>query len=305
MIAFALGLLALAALLRRRLRLTVALIACAVVMHLTTALWWAVVLAVAAAVLDVRARRLLAFAVPAVLVVALLAAAGGVLGAPLVRMDAAWLAAVASKDSLSPSDWPLWAWAANLALPAVLWMAHRAGARGDASAEDRAVVWGGLALAGIFLATLPLVLARFALPTQFQISRVFWLIDFLAVLYVLALLMPPGAVRRARLVAAVLVLASVAPGAYVTFVEFPDRCGPHASPIRTGTKRWRGSRRSRPTCTSWPTPGMRGSTARACGRAPGATRSWKTRRTRQWRSIRETWRSACTSGPRRAATSTG
>ena len=224
MIAFALGLLALAAVLRRRMTVAFVLVAGAVVIHLTTALWWTVVLAVATGVLDVRARRLLVFAAPAVLIVAILVAASGLLAAPMARMDETWLTAVASKDSLFPSDWPLWAWAANLALPAMLWMAHRArAARGAASEEDRAVVWGGLALAGVFLATLPLVLARWALPAQFQISRVFWLLDVLALLYVLALLLPPGAHRRARIVAAVLVSASVARGAYVMLVEFPSR----------------------------------------------------------------------------------
>ena len=38
--------------------------------------------------------------------------AAGPLSGSLVRMDDAWLRAVAGKDSLFPSDWPMWAWAA-------------------------------------------------------------------------------------------------------------------------------------------------------------------------------------------------
>ena len=43
----------------------------------------------------------------------------------MTRMDAVWLQAVASKDSLFASQWPVWAWIANLGLLAVLWWAHR------------------------------------------------------------------------------------------------------------------------------------------------------------------------------------
>jgi hypothetical protein len=140
------------------------------------------------------------------------------------RMDGPWLTAVASKDSLFPTGWPAWAWAANLLLPVVLWWSYRTrAARGEARPEDRALVWGGIALVALFVATLPLVAARWALPTQLQISRVFWIVDFLAVLYLLAALMPAGVLQRARTVAAVLLIASCARGAYVMLVEFEDR----------------------------------------------------------------------------------
>lgn len=224
MLAFAIGLLALAAVLRHRLGVAVLLIGAAAAIHVTVGVFFATVVGVAAAILDRRARRLLLWAAPVAALGGALALARGPLTAAFERMDAPWLAAVASKDSLFPADWPAWVWAANLGLPCVLWWAHRRRvARGDAREEDRAVVWGGLALVGLFAATLPLVAAHWALPTQLQISRVFWILDFLAVLYLLALVTPAGAARRARLVAAVLLVASAARGAYVMLVEFDDR----------------------------------------------------------------------------------
>ena len=58
-------------------------------------------------------------------------------------------------------------------------------ARAQATAEDDALVWGATALVAFFLLTLPLVVARLAFPVQLQISRVFWLVDALATIYLL------------------------------------------------------------------------------------------------------------------------
>jgi hypothetical protein len=139
----------------------------------------------------------------------------------MTRMDAVWLQAVASKDSLFASQWPPWAWLANLALLAVLWWAHRRRRHiGQASAEDDALVWGATALVACFLVTLPFVVARLAFPVQLQISRVFWLVDVLATIYLLSLLVDR---RAARAVAIALLLVSVGRGTYVMLVERPDR----------------------------------------------------------------------------------
>jgi hypothetical protein len=224
MLAFAIGLLAIAAILHRRTAVAGALVAATAIVHVTVGLFFGILTGVAAAVLDARLRRPLVLAVPAAAIAGAWAVTAGPLADSFRRMDEPWLAAVASKDSLFPSDWPLWAWAANLGLPALLWWAHRRRtARGEARDEDRALVWGGLALAGLFLATLPLVTARWALPTGLQISRVFWLLDALALVYVLAVLAPRTAPRRARVLACVLLAVSVARGAFVMLVEFPDR----------------------------------------------------------------------------------
>jgi hypothetical protein len=172
-------------------------------------------------------------------------------------MDDIWLQAVASKDSLFATDWPAWAWAANLGFFGLLWWAHRARAkRGEATPEDRALVWGAGALVALFLVTLPFVMAGMSLAVQFQISRVFWLVDLLALVYVIAAICDSRAVKaraatdkeapagsdplayaartftagpersrgvRGTAVAIVLLLFATGRGLYVMLVERPER----------------------------------------------------------------------------------
>jgi uncharacterized membrane protein len=64
------------------------------------------------------------------------------------------------------------------------------------------------------------VVARLAFPVQLQISRVFWLVDVLATIYVLSSLVHR---RTAKAVAIGLVIVSVSRGVYVMVVERPDR----------------------------------------------------------------------------------
>jgi hypothetical protein len=221
MLAFGFGLLAVAALLRRRTWLSVGLVAAAALIHVTTGLWFSLLVGVALVRLEPVWRRL---AVAGALVAAAAgtwALAAGPLRASMTQMDAVWLQAVASKDSLFASQWPAWAWLANLALLALVWWAHRRRQHsGRATAEDDALVWGATALVAFFLLTLPLVIARLAFPVQLQISRVFWLVDVLATIYLLSLLVK---VRTARAVALLLVVVSVSRGAYIMLVERPDR----------------------------------------------------------------------------------
>jgi hypothetical protein len=221
MLAFGVGLLAVAAVLRRRTWPAVLLVAASALIHVTTGLWFAILIGVALLVLEPLLRRLGALALVAVVAFAAWAFTVGPLRASMTRMDAVWLQAVASKDSLFATDWPLWAWSANFALLAVLWWAYRRRRRlGQARAEDKALVWGATALVAVFVATLPLVIARLAFPVQLQISRVFWLIDFLATVYLLSLLVDG---KIARAVAIVLVIVSVSRGVYIMLVERPDR----------------------------------------------------------------------------------
>ena len=221
MLAFAVGLLAVAAMLRRRTWLSIALVAAAGLIHVTTGLWFSILIGVALVRLEPALRRL-AFAGTIVVVAAgAWALSAGPLRASVTRMDAVWLQAVASKDSLFASQWPLWAWVANLALLALLWWAHRRRQRaGQATAEDEALIWGATALVAFFLLTLPLVVARLAFPVQLQISRVFWLVDVLATIYVLSSLVDR---RTAKAIAIGLVIVSVSRGVYVMVVERPDR----------------------------------------------------------------------------------
>jgi hypothetical protein len=220
MLAFGLGLLAVACVLRRRTWLSILLVATAALTHVTTGLWFSILIGVALVKLEPALRRL-ALAGAAMAIAAGVWLAIGPLRTSMTRMDAVWLQAVASKDSLFASQWPLWAWVANLALLAVLWWSHRRRQQtGRASAEDVALVWGATALGACFLLTLPFVVARLAFPVQLQISRVFWLVDVLATVYLLSLLVQS---RVARVVAIALVLISLARGTYIMLVERPDR----------------------------------------------------------------------------------
>lgn len=225
-VAFGVGLIALAAVLHRRAWLAAALVGTAILVHVTTGLWFGVMVGVALVVLEPSWRRV---AVPAGVVAAVAAGwalAAGPLRGRLVTMDEVWLEAVASKDSLFPTAWPVSAWAANLGLLAVLWWAHRRRvATGRARAEDGALVWGATALVAVFLATLPAVAAGVAIAVQLQISRVFWLVDALALVYLLAALAESTWVARVgpRAVAATLAALAIARGVYVMEVENPER----------------------------------------------------------------------------------
>jgi hypothetical protein len=224
MLAFGIGLLATAAVLRRRSWAAVALVAIAAVVHITTAMWFAVMLGVALAILDRRMRQLALAAAGTAVLATLVALATGRLATAFAPMDDVWLQAVASKDSLFATGWPAWAWAANLGFLALLWWAHRRRARnGVASAQDAALVWGATALVVLFLLTLPLVAAAMALPVQLQISRIFWLVDCLALVYVLAVATAAPKLARHQVVPLLLVTCAVARGAYIMLVERPER----------------------------------------------------------------------------------
>jgi hypothetical protein len=226
MLAFGVGTLALAALLRRRDWMAVAVVGVSALLHVTTGLWFAVLVGTALMVLDRTWRRVGAAGLLAVGVGLGWALSVGPLNGRLAVMDAVWLQAVASKDSLFATQWPAWAWAANLALLAVLWGAHRYRiAAGRAHAVDGALVWGATALVGIFLATLPAVAAGQVFLTQLQTSRVFWIVDFLAMVYLLAALAEHVAqqTRLAATLAGAVIALSIVRGIYVMGVEHPER----------------------------------------------------------------------------------
>jgi hypothetical protein len=230
MLAFGLGLLAVAAFLRRRPLAAIVCLAVAVTIHVTTALWFGMLLGVAMLAEGAGLRRLAIAGGAAALALAVWITATGPLRGAWTTMDTTWLQAVSSKDSLFPTAWPVWAWALNLAFPAVLWWAHRVRAGcGRAVAGDAGLVWGATALVALFLATLPAVASGFSLLVQLQISRVFWLVAFLATFYLVDVAAdPPG--RRDRVrgraaagVALALVACSAARAAYVMLVEHPER----------------------------------------------------------------------------------
>lgn len=227
MFAFGLGLLAIAALLRRRLWLAVGLVAGAAAVHVTTGLWFAVLIGVAILVIDRRWRTTVLPLLGVGVAVTGWALAGGILQGRLQTMDAVWLQAVATKDSLFASQWPASAWLANLGLLAALWGAHvYRRRRGQSTPEDAALVWGATALVALFLVTLPAVSAGVAFFVQLQIPRVFWLVDAVATIYVIGALTggQDGSRRTAAVaLAVVLTLVAVGRGLFVMLVERPER----------------------------------------------------------------------------------
>lgn len=226
MLAFGVGLLAVAAYVHRRAWLAVALVAVAAAVHATTGLWFAVLVGVALVVSEPWWRRA---AIPAAVVGAAVAAwavIAGPLSGRLVVMDDIWLQAVAAKDSLFANEWPISAWATNLGTLALLWVAYRfRRARGRTMAEERGLVWGATALAAVFLITLPAVAAHVAFPVQLQISRVFWLVDLVATVCVVGAMAEAAWLTRLGrpALAAGLIALTAGRGGYILFVEHPER----------------------------------------------------------------------------------
>ena len=233
MLAFAIGIAGVVLFLRARPVATIAAVAAAFVVHPTTALWFGVWLGVALVVSDARWRRGLLAAGAMALAGAAWVIGWGPLSPQLVRMDDAWLGVLASKDYLFATAWPFDMWAvaiAYLAMPWVIWRVRRA--RGVAHPREAGLVAGLVALAAIFAVTLPLVATRLALVVQCQISRVFWMMDVTAIVLVVWVLADvrragAGAAVRTRpaaqAVAIILVCTACARGAWVTFVEHPER----------------------------------------------------------------------------------
>jgi len=230
-LAFALGLWAAAMFLERRGRATLLLIAASAAIHPTTALWFIVWLA-AAALLERREwRRSTLVLAAAGAVAAAIVVTRGPMAGHLTVMDAPWLDAIGEKD-LYPLEWPADAWITNLvAIPIVLacWRARR---RAELTSEgETALVLGSMSLPLLFLCWLPFNAARIALAVQLQASRVFWLMDIFATIYLVWWLAEGSSprrrdavtTRRARVVAVMLFLASFARGAYTMRVQFPDR----------------------------------------------------------------------------------
>jgi hypothetical protein len=235
-LAFAFGLLGVAAFLRGRPLVAVLALVGAGSLHPTTTLWFAVWLSVAIFA-TARVRWPLAAVAAALAVVGWWAFALGPLAGRLTLMDPEWLDALAGKDYLFPLRWPFTAWLANLAYgPIILFAYRRRASLGVASRAERGMVIGCLALVAVFFVALMLNTARVALAIQLQPARIFWMLDFAATMYfVWALaegeLLPahasrfarPGASLRPSAVAGILTAIAVVRGAYVMRVEFPSR----------------------------------------------------------------------------------
>jgi hypothetical protein len=224
-LAFALGAWALACFLRGRDVWAVCLIAVGWLVHPTTALWFAIWLAVGLVVTD---RRLIGPGLVAAVscgVIAGWALTAGPLAGRLHRMDPEWLATLASKDYLFPLEWPWSVWLINLSYPVlILWLYRKRRSEGLVSSRETAVVAGSLSLLAVFVVSLAANAARLQLAIQLQPPRIFWMLDFLATIYVVwALEVGRPSARRGRLVAAIVCALTVSRGAYVALIAFPDR----------------------------------------------------------------------------------
>ncbi len=225
MLAFGVCALAVAAFLRRRPWLAIALVAAGALAHPTTAVWFAVLLGVAMIVAGQVSRRVLLGAAALACLVILWATTAGPFAHAFVTLDEGWRQVLATKTTLFANEWPLTAWVANLGTAGALaWAYLDRRRRGAETPEDRGLVAGGLALVVLFLATLPFVAAGVFFFVELQISRVFWLIDFLATIYLL------GAIDRARVapracraLAIALIAFSAARGVFALWIERPER----------------------------------------------------------------------------------
>jgi hypothetical protein len=225
LLAFGLGIIAVAAFLRHRNVTAVALVGLAAICHGTTAFWFAIVIGTSLMVVDRRWR------VPGLV-------GGAATLAMLCMGDDGWSApdgcvvdgrhsgstrlagAISSlpasgRCGRGPRTWGCWVHC-GLRIDVRL-------RRGTASARDAGLVWGATALVALFLVTLPLVTAHVRLAVQFQFSRVFWVVDFLAALYVIAA--AGESLRGTRMVtlAVVLLTASVARATYIMWSEHAER----------------------------------------------------------------------------------
>lgn len=225
-LAFTIGVFAIAAFLRRRIAVTAALLAAAAAIHPTTALWFTIWLGVAVLLAERSLRPAVLAAAAVIAVGALWAVTAGPLAPRLVVMDREWIASLAEKDYLFPVRWSWDAWAINTAYaPMILWIYRSRRVAGLTTAHERALVMGCLSLLLVFAAAVPLNIAHVALAIQLQPGRIFWMLDLLAVVYLVwaAAEGARGSVRRAQLALAAIVFASIARGAFIKFVMFPDR----------------------------------------------------------------------------------
>jgi hypothetical protein len=228
-LAFAVGLWALVSFLRGRSMVAIALVAGAGILHTTTALWFALWLGLAIFVAEPRWRRPLTFAAAVAVGGAIWALWLGPMREQLQRMDDRWVSVLDLKDYLFPTEWPPLAWLINLSYPVISWAGFRMRVtRSLAGSREAALVFGALGLAFCFLLSLPFVAMRVALAVQLQVSRVFWMLDLMATLYLVWIALEWAPTRSTQLavrrwVTVALAIVAVARGIYILRVEQAGR----------------------------------------------------------------------------------
>ncbi len=221
MLAFALGAWAIAAFLRGRSAAAFALVTVAFAIHPTTAMWFAIMIGVALFVSERGWRMPLAAVAAMGAVLTAWAVTLGPLRGHLVRMDPLWASALAGKDYMFPSDWNASFWLVNLSYLAVAIAVYTLRRRrGVAARREMGLLAGGAALVAVFLVSWPLMLAGVALALQLQTSRVFWMLDFLAAMYLAWLFAEaPRSITVRRAAVAIAIAAAVGRGAFVWGAE--------------------------------------------------------------------------------------
>jgi hypothetical protein len=228
-LAFAVGVWALVAFLSGRTMIAITVVALAGALHTTTALWFAIWIGVAIVVADARWRWPLAIATAAAGAAGIWLLWFGPMREQLQQMDMRWVSVLALKDYLFPTEWPVSAWLINLAYPLIVWIGYRVRvARSVAHPREKPLVFGALALAVVFLLSLPFVLMRVALAVQLQVSRVFWMLELMATLYLtwMAIEWAPKTSRMApvrRWVTVAVALVAVSRGVYIMQIEQAGR----------------------------------------------------------------------------------
>jgi len=243
MLAFGVGLIAFACVLRRRWLASILLVAVAGIVHPTTAAWFGIVVGVA----------LLSTVVPPRVILAAVLTAGAAAVIVLLlwptdrwpRMDAAWLGVLAEKDYLFPHEWPFYAWLANGAyVAALVWIIRQRVTANSAAPGERHLALGIAMLVWVFLFSVPLSAARIAPVVQMQVNRIFWLLDAVTAAYLAWWLVDSAAGRasvRARVaIVAAIALVSAARGTYVLRVETARPLVQYDLPATdwTGAMRW-------------------------------------------------------------------
>jgi hypothetical protein len=213
--------------LRRGVWPALALVVVGGMVHPTTALWFAVMLGVAGLASGCERRPpLVALAATAALAGAWTVLAGPMAGR-LAPMDEPWLAVLGDRAYLFADRWPASVWLTHALVATIIAAAAIVRRRsGRLTPREAGLMAGAAALVAVFLLLLPLVASRVALAIQLQPARVFWLLDFVAVvslIWLVEALADRGWPRVPVALAAVLVLFSAVRGAYVMTVEFPDR----------------------------------------------------------------------------------
>ena len=234
LLAFAVGLSATATFLHGRSWTALLIAALALLFHPTTGLWFVILLLVAVMASDRDARHPI-IALCGIIALISIGVLTSTLRSQLVIMDADWSAVLQSKDYLLATNWPLSTWFLNLGLAALIFgiYDHRR-THSLTSGRESGLIAGCFALLILFLVSVPLAHAGIAFVIQLQLNRVFWVLDVVALWYVIWFLTEsPWSTqslfssfknrwRRIHISHAAVVLlliSAIARGSYVSFVE--------------------------------------------------------------------------------------